>query len=371
MKSTWKKYLLYSAYLLIGIGILYGLSKLILAGYSVSWTGFGESTLSNGNIVGEKTLWDWMELLIIPLVLALGAFFLNRSERATERDTAEKRSELEREIAKDRQQEAALQTYFDRMSDLLLKEKLRTTKKKEVRDVARTRTISILRALDTERSNLVINFLREARVVTEKNSILNKADLKSMNLRNLDLQNVYLQGASLEQANLERAKLWDVNLQDAILVYASLQHAQLWAANLQGANLQWANLQGASLQRANLKGAILVYASLQMSVLHDADLQAAYLEQANLEGAYLERANLEGAYLQQANLEGANLQQANLEGANLQYAQLWAANLEQANLEGANLEEAILQGAQNITESQLAKVKSLKGAIMPDGTIHE
>jgi hypothetical protein len=38
-----------------------------------------------------KTYWDWLELLIIPFVLAIGAFFLQRSERA-----------IDREIAKDR-----------------------------------------------------------------------------------------------------------------------------------------------------------------------------------------------------------------------------------------------------------------------------
>jgi hypothetical protein len=56
-----------------------------------------------------------MQLLIIPFVLASGAFYLNRSERAVERQTANERAELEREIAKDRLQEAALQSYLDRI----------------------------------------------------------------------------------------------------------------------------------------------------------------------------------------------------------------------------------------------------------------
>ena len=131
MNSAWKKYLFYTIYILIGSGLLYGLSQLILAGYSVSWTGFGERILSNGDIVGEKTLWDWMELLIIPLVLALGAFFLNRSERAIERETAEKRAELEREIATDRQQGEALKSYIDQMAGLLLENNLLRRKKNE------------------------------------------------------------------------------------------------------------------------------------------------------------------------------------------------------------------------------------------------
>ena len=191
MNSAWKKYLFYTIYILIGSGLLYGLSQLILAGYSVSWTGFGERILSNGDIVGEKTLWDWMQLLIIPFVLAIGAFLLNRSERAVERQIAEERrkedrkladerAELEREIAKDRQQEAALQTYFDRMSELLLREKLRTTEIEEVRDVARTRTLSIMRVLDTRRNNLILQFLREAKLIINEKSIFNNAYMGSV-----------------------------------------------------------------------------------------------------------------------------------------------------------------------------------------------
>ncbi len=40
-----------------------------------------------------------------------------------------------------------------------------------------------------------------------------------------------------------------------------------------------------------------------------------------------------------------------------------------ANLEDANLVRADLTGA-NVTPEQLNRAKSLKGAIMPDGTIH-
>ena len=93
---------------------------LIMLGRTVPWTGFGDYTTSAGELVPGKTLWDWMELLIIPIVLAIGAYYLNRSERAVERRIAEDRAKLEREIATDRQQEATLQAYIDRISELLL-----------------------------------------------------------------------------------------------------------------------------------------------------------------------------------------------------------------------------------------------------------
>jgi uncharacterized protein YjbI with pentapeptide repeats len=351
MKSTWKKYLLYTAYVLIGGGILYSLLQLMLAGYSVSWTGFGERTLSNGDIVGEKSLWDWMELLIIPFVLALGAFFLNRSERDVERQIAEERrkedrkladerAQLEREIAIDRQQEAALQTYFDRMSELLLKEKLRTTKKAEVSDVARTRTLSIMRVLDTKRNNLVLQFLREAKLIIDEKSIFNNAFLGKMNLERLHLSDVYFLSANLRDANLQGADLRD--------------------ANLTGADLSGADLTGADLRGAKLTGADLSHASLQATDWTGANLSGVDLTGADLSGADLSYTNLGAASLWHADLHGADLSGTNLETSNLHGADLLNVVLEDANLDGAK-----------VTEEQLAKVESLKGATMPDGTIHE
>jgi uncharacterized protein YjbI with pentapeptide repeats len=279
-----------------------------------------------------KSLWNWMELLIIPLFLVLGAFYLESSQRAVEHKIAtarieedrqlaeqrisedqwlaEKRAKLEREIAADRQQEAAFQTYLDRMGELLLEKKLRTTKVEEVRDLARTRTISVMRVLDPKRNNLVIQFLREAKLIFEENSILKGANLESVNLK--------------------------------------------------GANLKELNLQGADLQKAYLRGAHLVGANLQ-----NANLQDAYLESAYLDGQHLEGVNLQDARLQFAKLVGAHLERANLRGANLRGAHLRDAHLEGADLRGANLKEA------KVSDEQLATTILLKGATMPDGTIHD
>lgn len=304
----------------IAIAIGVALIWLILQGYSASWTGFGDYTRPDGEFVRGKTLWDWMQLFLVSLTLSVRLFFLNRAEREIERQRTEDRVKLEREIALDRQQEAALQTYFDKISDLLLKEKLLTTDVKEVRDVARTRSISILRVLDTRRSNLVIQFLREAKLITDENSILNGANMVGMNLQGLDFQWVYLQGANLDQADLRGAKLWDANL----------QRCRLQETNLSQADLQGANLQGVSLWQANITQVVLM--------------------SANLQGARFSKANLQDADLSDANMQGADFSDANLQNASLHWASLKDAK---------------------VTEEQLAKVHSLKGVTMPDGTTHD
>ena len=114
-----------------------------------------------------KTIWDLLQLLIVPAALAGAAFWFNAQQGKTERQLSQKQSELEREIAQDQQRENALQTYLDRVAELLLKEKLRDSQEREVRQVARTRTLTILRRLDAERKTELFKFLYEAQLVGE------------------------------------------------------------------------------------------------------------------------------------------------------------------------------------------------------------
>lgn len=165
MQRTWKNYLLYGSLAIFGGIFLFLLEETI----RLKNTGFE-----------TKTLWNWMELLIIPAVLAGGAYFLNRAERNNER-----------QIETDRQQEVALQSYLDRMADLLLKENLLTSESNQVRHVARTRALAVLRGLDSRRKALVLQFLREANLATPPNSII---DLKDAPLQNADLRGADFQG---------------------------------------------------------------------------------------------------------------------------------------------------------------------------------
>src|SRR5260221_13262358 len=154
----------------IGVLVLVGLIGLIFAGYwfNWDWTGFNEHI---GPRVPQyqptKALWDWLQLLIIPLVLAIAALLFNLATTRTEQKIAAQRYEQDRHIALDKQREGLLQTYLDRMSELLLKEKLRSSAvDAEVRNVARVRTATILFQLDARRIGYVFAFLRESRLIS-------------------------------------------------------------------------------------------------------------------------------------------------------------------------------------------------------------
>ena len=221
-----------------------------------------------------KTLWDWGSLLGVPLgvplLLAILGYVLQ---------------EQQRKIADNETKEEVLQTYFDRLSVLLIDRNLIalsnksnspkiTPEEQELLDssldVIRARTLSILRRFenDAERKTSVIKFLLETEIVS-------------------------------------KSKL---NLSGANLSVANLSGANLSGANLSGANLTGANLTGANLTGANLTGAYLI---------------GAYLIEAYLSGAYLIEAYLEGAYLEGANLPVALLFRADLEGIQWDSKTVW------------------------------------------------
>ena len=72
-----------------------------------------------------KTLWDWMQLLIIPAVLAAAGYVINLTISRSEQEATTQRAKTERDIAEDNQREAALKEFIDKMAELLLEKKLR------------------------------------------------------------------------------------------------------------------------------------------------------------------------------------------------------------------------------------------------------
>jgi uncharacterized protein YjbI with pentapeptide repeats len=390
------------------VGILY-------AFYWWPWAGFGGYTDSKGEWQREKTLWDWLGLLLVPLLLAAGAWLLNRAAREREHKT-----EL------DRSRQAALQTYLDRVS-ALLRDRWRESGKGFLEaNIIRAQTLTILRQLDGERKGLLLQFLYESGLVGTLNqegerqealvdlsgANLSGADLSKADLRGADLRGVDLGKADLNRANLYKAYLRGADLSEAWLIIAYLCEADLREAKLSGAkpimadlreaDLRWARLAGAKLggawlDEADLRGAYLYNADLREADLRDAklsgaDLSRADLREAKLSGTDLSRAKLIRANLSRASLYRANLYNADLRGADLRRAYLHGADLAEADMGGADLRGAVLVQAKlteailgvaklhgaslqradlikaAVTKEQLAEVQTLEDAILPDGT---
>jgi uncharacterized protein YjbI with pentapeptide repeats len=334
------------------LAVIVALWRLIRIGYDYQWTGLGEAELpkrENVEFRPKKTVWDWLQLLIVPIVLSLISLGFTWQQDArqqkiedqrarVERAVEEQRARAEREIQEQRAQHATLEAYLEEMGTLLLDRNLRDSEENsDVRRLARARTLVVLDVLGPTRQERVLRFLSEADLIRPTSP--NKppvVTLRYVHLENAELPHrILLRGADLQQAYLARANLYDIDFRGTILA---------------GAHLEEANLELAELQDADLSGAFLRGADLSGADLTDVDL-------SNAEGLWEPGTDL---WKRGAGLNDADLSNANLSGADLSNANLSGANLSGANLKGAD-----------VTEEQLAKCKSLEGATMPDGQKYE
>jgi uncharacterized protein YjbI with pentapeptide repeats len=272
---------------------------LIRVGQHYEWTGFGETVQPKPDeqeIWPRKTLWDWLQLLIVPLALIVIGFWFTVQQDTRQQRIEDQRAAAERELAVQRAQDEALQAYLNQMGSLLLEKDLRNSEKdSEVRTLARARTVTVIQRLDSDRNGDVIRFLDEAGLIGREESsigLLSDADvrgayfeayLRGARLHGVDLRYTDMPNADLRYADLSRAELGQ-----ALLFGADLRYADLSNASLLCVDLSYANLSGADLSGTYLRGADLTDADL-----YDADLSGADVVNEELGQAYrLTRATL-------------------------------------------------------------------------------
>lgn len=195
-------------------------SLIMLVRYDYLETGFG-----------SKTIWDWIEVLGVPLTVALIAGLLGLAAQG-----AGRRAEAERELATERAREATLREYLDCMSDLILNHELRESPEdSSARAVAHARTLSALRSLDGPRKGILVRFLYESNLISRIKPVVS---LRSANLSLVDLSFADLEGSDLSRANLRDADFYKANLRDASLYRSALDDEQLIkATDLVGATM--------------------------------------------------------------------------------------------------------------------------------------
>jgi uncharacterized protein YjbI with pentapeptide repeats len=303
------------------------------------------------------SLWDWLDLLIVPVALGIGGIWFQRAQRSREIERQESQGQRELEVQEQRAQDDLLQAYLDQMGQLLLDADQPLDKAgpfDTVSRLARARTLTVLQRLDGRRKTSVLRFIYEADLVSyaepEEHLIglnlvftLSHADLSAAALQGTEFPYIYLANANLIGANLR---------------LANLNEAQLLEANLFKADLSRASL----LNRVNLFQAYLV----------EAVLREVYLDEANLSHATLRKADLSDAKLSKADLRWADLSDAKLNGANLTEASLMEAKLIGTDLSGANLTNAHiastdLRESKGLTQEQIELSKGNRETMLPKG----
>jgi uncharacterized protein YjbI with pentapeptide repeats len=330
--------------------------------------------------VAKKSLWDFLDLLIVPLALAIIGAGFAAQQQARQTQLEQQRDKRAQAVEEQRAQNEALQAYLDQMNNLMLEKGLLRSKVGDpVFTLALARTTTGISQFDGEHNQAVTRFLSDSRLSRDP-ALLAKADLEGAELPGAVLPEANLAGTILKGANLTEAVLSsavfsateevgeDTNPIMADLTRADLTKATLLEADLTECTLDRANLTKATLLHADLSGAVLQNANLTNAALLHADLSSPPgLQTGNLQDTPLWALKERSTNLTHANLSHAALQEANLSGAFLQKVALTDANLTGANLTDAYLGDADLTDAKGWTTEQLRAARSFEGATMPDG----
>ncbi len=236
-----------------------------------------------------KSLWDYLDVFVIPtfsaLSVALLVFWLEATARTREKIMTEDRNkQLEQERS-----EETVQRYFDRITETLLDDgvaaclladvptrdnMLQAPRMAARRSLVRARTLSALRGLahDGERKGAVIMFLLETGLIEGLLISLEGAELYGLSLESVDLRSIQLERASLALARLTEVDLSHSNLSEANMMFSNLYKSKfissiLAGCNLNNANLHFTDLRNADLSEASLLGADLTFSNLEGAVL--------------------------------------------------------------------------------------------------------
>src|SRR5829696_4554603 len=131
---------------------------------------------------------------------------LTRKNLDQQRELEAQRADQQRELA----QGTALQAYYEQIGGLITEYDLLNTDRKEIRELARGQTLTVLQEVDGKGKGSLLTFLYGAGLIGAENPAVT---LIGANLRGTDLREAYLHGANLQGAHLLRADLQEAYLQ--------------------------------------------------------------------------------------------------------------------------------------------------------------
>jgi uncharacterized protein YjbI with pentapeptide repeats len=250
--------------ILVGIGFI-ALGACAAWTHTVpEWTGFGPGSKLPDDPL-PRTLWDWLELIIVPVAVAGGVAWLNRVQK-----------QAEDARAKDRLRQAELVDYYGRLTDLIIEHKLGSTDEKDgARTIAHALTLTVLPGLDGRRKGQIVRFLHEAGLINGKTNGKPVINLAGADASKANLQRMRLRDAVMVEFNLAESDLTETDLRGTDLAKSDLSGAVLLNADLSRTKLTGARLIGADLTRAKLNESVLAATDLTDAILNDADLTGA------------------------------------------------------------------------------------------------
>lgn len=198
-----------------GIALLWALRR-------PAWTGFE-----------GRTLWDWLDLLAVPALLAAASLALGALQVRLETLRAE---------------EAAFRAYLDRIKTL-------DPSDPKQRAFAEAHTLAVMTQVTGPRAGRVVLMLDRLGHIDWAAGALEGADLAGAEMKEMDLAGVKFDDANLREADLEGARLAGADFEGADLRGADLEKADASGADFSEARMRGADLEGTDLRGADLRQA--------------------------------------------------------------------------------------------------------------------
>jgi hypothetical protein len=230
-----KRYFIYLILgLLTGMIMYYAVNPL----KSPIWTGFQYLVKSEQGF-SYRTLWDWLDLLIIPLVLVIGGWLLASADKEAAQKTEQSN-----------QRQNILNSFIEKISSFVLVEDFRNPKKNsEIIQIARALITSTFRQLDPERKSEALQVIYELHLI-DKGPIIN---LFGVDFDKINLERAPILGAEIKGAYFRKACLKNANLQGSIFLGSDFSRADFRGANLKHTDLSETTLDGANFSSCDLR----------------------------------------------------------------------------------------------------------------------
>jgi uncharacterized protein YjbI with pentapeptide repeats len=262
------------------------------------WSGLPERRIpkaANEEVLPAKTVWDVLQLLIVPVLLVLIALYFNSQQTSRDRSREDRRTRQDRALAEDAREDATLDAYIAKMSALMLdRGLLKARPGSAVRQVARTATLATVRRVSGSRKGEVLLFLYESGLLAVPTYYGERDPV-------IDLGGADLHGADLSKASINSFRRLGVvtfprRAYPGVALRGDLRGARFDDAHLQGTNFRDANLRGASFKRA-----VIYNTSFAGDDLRSASFERAYV----LDDVRLNFARLDNAVFDDASISGS------------------------------------------------------------------
>lgn len=209
-------------------------------------------------------------------------------------------------------------------------------------------------------------------------SIIVRADFSGADLKNTNFDGTQSRRASFRETRATKASFVKGQMESVDFVLCNCEETNFQSAFLEKANFSSAFLHRSSflhanLQRVNFTLARLVNTSLKNTQLESADFSRSICEGTMFKSAQLSAGRFFQTSLKDLSLTNLDMRDANFTAADLTLTSFYSTKLDRAIFNNAilvmsNFSLASLRNA-SITETQLSNALSVRGAILPNGTV--